>query len=469
MTERSRVFLGSVRATTGLLITAITATAVVIVAGTTLPEVTTDPVGVTVDTSQTSQRTLVCQGSFAEIGLDPENPEGTTLTGSVDLVTAGESEAADSLATSSGGSGSAPAVRTGQDTAQFGAAQSQRVSTDEVAGTAASACAEPVNEQWVVGGDTLTGTSTMLTVGNPGDVPATVRIQLFDEAGPVEAGQTTGVLVQPHTERTVSLNGYAPDQEQIVARVVSTGATVTAGMTIGQTVDIDPFSAGSVTRQLDPETRLVIPGVLNRDSLQGNHSGDAADIDEFGVIVRALAPGEEGGTATVRAVDENGKSYALGELALEPGVPAQLVIDEWPERANGVIIDSDVPIVGGAMGSVDDEDRHDNAWFTPSPALPAGEAVAAPVVEDGELVLANPGEADATVRVEKPGDSADDDAREIEIPGGATVVTEVKAGSMLRSDDSVHAAVRVSGRGALAGYPILPISERDQELTVYTR
>ena len=469
MTERSRVVLGSVRATTGLLITAVTATAVVLLAGTTLPVVTAEPVGVSVDTSQTTQRTLVCQGSFAELGLDPENPEATSLTGDVDLETAGESEGIDPLITDSAGSGSAPAVRTGQDSAQFGAAQSQRVSSEDIRGTAASTCVEPVNEQWVVGGDTLTGTSTTLSVANPGEVPATVRIDLYDENGPVDSGQVTGVLVPPKSERTISLNGYAPERERLVAHVVSTGATVSAGMGIGQTVDIDPFSAGSVTRQLDPNERLVIPGVTNRNTLAENHTGEAQDLDQFPVLVRAFAPGDEAGTATVRAVDENGRSYDLGEISLEPGVAGQLEIDQWPTRAQGIIIDADVPIVGGAFGSVDGDERHDNAWFSPASELPAGVAVAAPVVNSGELVLSNPGESDATVRVERAGDSADDDAREITVPGGGTVTAEIRNGAQLRTEDQVHAAVRVVGRGALAAYPILPIGDRTQELTVYTR
>ena len=49
------------------------------------------------------------------------------------------------------------------------------------------------------------------------------------------------------------------------------------------------------------------------------------------------------------------------------------------------------------------------------------------------------------------------------------LTAEIRNGAQLRTDDQVHAAVRVVGRGALAAYPILPIGDRTQELTVYTR
>lgn len=468
MTDRSRVLRTGVRATTGILITAVTATAVVLLGGVQLPEVESTPLAVPVDTAQSTTRTLVCSGSFVELGVDPEQPEATTKTGDVDVVDVGESESAEPLSSGNEGDGSEPSEFVGDAGTHFGAAQRQQVETEEVRGTAASACTEPVNEQWIVGGETTTGTSMTLSVSNPGDVPATVQVQLYDENGPVASGQTTGVLVPPKSQRTVSLNGYAPDRERLAARVISTGATVSASAGIGQTNDITPFSAGSITRQLEPQTRLVIPGVTNRDDLVDNHASDAGSLDEYSVIVRTLATGDAGGTATARAVDPDGESYDLGSVELEPGVVSDIEVDTWPEDAQAVIIDSDVPVVGGALGSVEEDGVHDNAWFTPAPELPADEAVAAPVVSGGELVLVNPSDADATVRLEKPGDP-DARAQEVEVPAGGAVLTEVSSQVMLRSDDPVHAGVQVRSSTRLAGYPILPLSERAGEITVYPR
>ncbi|WP_449277097.1 DUF5719 family protein [Leucobacter sp. GX24907] len=467
MTDRKRLLRGGARAVTGLLITATAATAAVMVAVLPLPTVQAEAPSITVTTEQDARRVLVCAGSFAELGADPDDPSLAVPTGSAEVTRAGASDDTEELARENAGSGSLPTVQVASPGEPSAAAQRQTVSTEEARGVTASICAEPVNEQWLVGGDTTTGVSTTLSLGNPGQLPATAQITLYDENGQVESSQTAGVLVPPGIERTVSLNGYAPNRERLAVRVVTTGATVTASLGVGQVKDITPVGADTVSRQLDPEQTLVFAGLTNRNDHDDQTASDVGDVDEFPVRARLLAPGDQAGTAVVRAIGADGKSTELGTVDLEPGVVSDLRVEHWPERATALVVDSNVPVVGGAFGSANADDKHDNAWFAPAPVIEADASTAAPVVDGGTLVVMNPGEETATVTVER----ADGKGKpaEVTVEPGAARGVKAPAGALITSDRPVHAGVRVATADTVAGYPILPLADREVDLTVFPR
>ncbi|MBK0417697.1 hypothetical protein JD276_01420 [Leucobacter sp. CSA1] len=462
MSQRSEVLRVGVRATVGLLVTGIAATAIVLLGNVPLPGVERTPLAMTVDTSQDSERTYVCAGSFAELGADPTRSGVAVPLGTAAVTIAGDPTETTELVRQEEG-GSAPAVVQGPADAPLVAAQTQRLSTPTLSGLSASACTEPVNEQWLVGGSTAVGASSTLSLGNPGQVPATARVTVYDAEGPVDAGQTTGVLVPPGSERTVSLNGYAADREQLAVRVVSTGATVTATMGVSQIETLDPFAVDTVTRQLEPQSTLVIPGVTNIYDHVDNHGDQEGDY--YPVQVRLLAP-DASGRATVRAVDKKGESTELGSVELEAGAVAELRPERWPEGANAVIVEADVPVVGGVLGTaVRDEDR-DYAWFAPGGEIPAETPTAAAVVSGGGLVLVNPGAEDAEAEIAEAG--SDDEPRTVKIPAGAAVTSRAPASAEITSTAPIFVGVRMA-RNGIAGYPVLPAESRSGELTVYTR
>lgn len=467
MTDRKQLLRGGARAVTGLLVTATAAVAAVALATLPLPSVHAEPTAITVTTEQDARRVLVCAGSFAELGANPDDPTVAVPLGSASVTRAGAVNGTEELQREAAGDGSLPSVQVASPGEPSAAAQRQSISTEEARGIAASVCAEPVNEQWLVGGATTVGSSTTLSLGNPGRLPATAQITLFDENGQVESSQTAGVLVPPGAERTVSLNGYAPNRERLAVRVVTTGATVTASLGIGQVREITPIAADTVSRQLDPEQTLVFPGLTNLNDHDHTAASDVGDVDEFPVLARLLAPGEDPGTAVVRAIEPDGSSTELGEVALEPGVVSDLRVEHWPEKATAMVVDADVPVVGGAFGSANEEDRHDNAWFAPAPVIEPGLPTAAPVVDGGRLALVNLGEEVATVTVER----ADGKGKpsEVEVDPGSARTMRAPTGALLTSDQPIRAGVRVSTADEIAGYPILPLADREVDLTVYPR
>lgn len=465
MEERHSILRRSLRATTGLIIAACAATAVVLMGAVDLPERVQEPVALTANTAQGEVRQLICAGAFSELGADASRSGVAIPTGRASVGVAGTAEESGELSREEKG-GTLPQVLQGVTGEPMAGAQVQLVETEMIRGLSASACAEPLNDQWLVGGDTQVGTFTTLNVGNAGDVPATVQITVYGEDGPVDSAQTTGVLVPAGSERTVSLNGYAPDRERLVVNVLSTGAPVTANLGVAQVADITPVAVDTVTRQATAEPTLIIAGVTNVSNVE--HTHDEGVGDDFPVTVRALTTDENGGTATVSALTPDGHATELGEIELEPGAVGELVVKRWPARANAVRVDADVPVVGGVQGSAAETDAHDYAWFAPAPLLPERTPIAVPMLVGGELVVVNPGEGPVTVEIS---DNADDEAEpeSVTLPPGAAEVVDAPADASLESSGPVAAGVREVDEAEIAGYPILPISERMGVLTVYPR
>lgn len=457
----NRVLRGSARATTGVVILGVAAAAAVGLGTVALPAVERPPVAQTVDTLQGAERDVACAGAFAVLGADPARPSVALPTGEVTVTASGTAQAQTELAREEPG-GSLPQVLSVPAGETFAAAQTQFVGTDTLRGLTASACAEPANEQWLVGGTTTLGVSTTVSLGNPSDVPATVQLSVYDENGMVDAQQTSGVLVPAGSDRIVSLNGYAPGREQLAVRVVSAGAAVTATLGVAHVTELTPFAVDTVSRQLAPSTTLVVPGVVNRSDHQ-HGPGDAGELDPYPVLIRVLAPGGESGTATVRALLPDGTSEDLGNIEYAGGAVAQLPIAHWPEEANAAMITSPDPLVGGVMGSVDTGTEHDYAWFAPAPLLAADAAAA--VVPGGELVLVNPGTDVAQVLI-SGGPGADE---RLTVPAGAAVVADAPAAARIASSAPIAAGVRMLSGSNLASYPVLELTTRASSITVYTR
>lgn len=471
-----RALRGGARALTGVAIIGAAAAAALVLGTTPLPSIERAPIAIDVAVGAAVETQLVCAGSFAELGADPSRPSVSVPTGVALLSVAGSAASQTELTRGEPG-GSAPAVLTAPGSQHFAAAQTQTLDSESLRGRTASACTEPVNEQWLLGGMSIVGVTTTLHLGNPFNVPATVTLSVFDEQGQVDSSLTTGVLVPAGTERIVSLNGYAPARERLAVRVESTGAAVTASLGVNHASGLIPFAVDTVTRQLAPTTQLIVPGVTN--VVAENHEHGAGDglghEDDFPVLVRALAVDGSEGHAVVRALKPDGSSEEIGSIELAGGGVGELVVSHWPEEAQAVIIEADTPIIGGVMGSAAGVGRqHDYAWFTPAPLLEPSVETAVAMVDGGQLVLTNPGdsEAEVSVRALNPASGATGGAEQIVlVPAGAAIVAplDVRGAVTVSSSTPIAAGVRVAAAGAIAGYPVASDQASLTDLTVYTR
>ncbi|KAM9863162.1 hypothetical protein ACI1US_00952 [Leucobacter sp. BZR 635] len=466
MSSKSERFMrGGARALTGLVITGAAAVGALLLGTVQLPSVERPPHALQVNTTQSGERSIVCAGAFPELGSDPSRPDVAVPVGEASVLVSGDGDLGTLEGSGDGGSRASGArVLTAATDAAIAAAQTQTLSSPTLSGLTAASCVEPVNEQWLVGGGTTLGLSTTLSLGNASAVPATVQISVFDENGEIDAVQTAGVIVAPRSEQLVSLNGYAPNRELLAVRITTTGAPVAAALGVARADGIVPVGASTVTRQLRAEKVLVIPGVSNEDSHDHEEvPSDTGPADRFPVRVNAIAPGSADGTAQVSAINAAGERTELGAIELKPRTVATLTVEIWPHDATAIVIDSDVPVFAGAEGAANSGETHDFQWFAPAPAIPAEIATPAPVVDGGTLVLANSGDAEATVTVTGGGDKT------VTVAPGAAVLVEGKGKRTITSSEPIHAGVRVPGSGKIAGYPLMPRAEHTGELTVYTR
>lgn len=470
MTERSLLIERSVRAVVGVVLLAITLTALILLSVFPVQGVTRDPLAVSVDVEQFNAETAVCGGAFMELGANPAAPEEVTSVGEV--LTEASISADDGTELTRDGSSPPVAYRAEPGEALF-AAQSVTIANDRLRGVSAGTCTTPRTEQWLVGGATTLGITTTLDLANPGEVPATVQITVFDEDGEVPAVETAGVIVAPGDTQTVSLNGYAPERERIAVRVLSTGSPVSARLGVAQVRDITPFAVSGTTAQARPETRLVIGGVANVNPvIEGPKDGDEGD--PFPVVINALAPGEEVANVSAIALDEEGEATPVGEVTLEPGVLGQISVPVWPSDAHAVMLESSAPIVAGVRANVTEGELHDNEWLAPSSIVSAATPATATVVSGGRLVLMNPGNEAISVTMASPAargeeESDENDPVTIELPPRSAVIRVVSGEVELTSTGEFAAAVRILAGANFAGYPVLVPEQGDGALTVYPR
>jgi hypothetical protein len=292
-----------------------------------------------------------------------------------------------------------------------GAAASLTAAGD-LRGFAAASCRAPATEHWLVGGDSETGSSAVLTVRNPSDRPAGVTLEVLGPTGPVPVGGQGAFTLAPGEQAGVRIDSLAPEQRRLAVRVQASGARVTASL---QTQGIDGLVPGG-TDVVEPGTAptgaLAVTGVVSR--------GETAD-DPRAPELWLVAPGAAG-TARVSVYGADGRVTLRGAetVALEEGAVTAVPLGGLEAGTYTVVVDADVPVTGAARflvpgvqpdDSVLDGAPHDVAWNA-AQAVP--EAGATP---SAQVALPEQAEAATVVLTGVPGDRAD------ESPSGEVTVT----------------------------------------------
>jgi hypothetical protein len=351
----SNLLRGTGRAATGAIIAGVAVVAVIGFGTIPLPEITADVPEIEVSTVNNSTRTSACTGGFAWLGADSEHSNEVIPTGEAKITSFGatgkkvEHNEGDSAA-------SGTAFRAKGDK-PFAASQKQSFDNEDLYGTAALACTEPLTDQWLVGGTTTLGNTASLTVVNPGDRPATVGVSVYHEDGPANDGEHTGVLVPAGQARSLSVNGLAPARDQVAVHVQSTGSPVTASLSTSASVDIHPQGIDTVTAQASPQKELVIPGLKSHE--------DATDTDaetHDTNMLRLLNTEDTDGTAELYALRKNGKRAHLGSVKVESGKVVETPLEDWPDNATAAYVESDVTLVGSALAHSMEGGDTDFGW-----------------------------------------------------------------------------------------------------------
>lgn len=248
--------------------------------------------------------------------------------------------------------------------------QSQTVATETLRGFAAAACAEATSDAWLVGGSTDVGRTSLVLLSNPTTVLATVDLNVFGEAGPVDAPGSTGILVQPGEQRIVSLAGLAPNLKSPVVHVQSRGGQTTATLEQSSIRGIEPGGVELIAPTTTPALQHVIAGVRLLAPPAAEISGTDAGIADGTPSVRVLVTGTEPATVQVGVTSTTDGAVGTSvEVELEPGIASEVPLPELTEGTFSVSVTADQPVVAAARTETVGAEGKDFAWFTASEPL----------------------------------------------------------------------------------------------------
>lgn len=453
LTARGIAIVGG-RVATGVVGIAVAALAITASGLLPLPTVSSEAGSQLVTPVPTAQQ-LVCSGSFLRLADDTGQGATTSSaigravvasgssTGSVDAAPLEQSDA------STGGTGAAPLlISTPPDPADpteqilLSGAQYQVVGEGDFVGLTASDCGVASGDTWLAGGSTGVGRTTLLTLSNPTEVPATVDLELFGEAGSIAAPGTSGIIVPANGQRVLSLAGFQPGVISPVVHVMSTGGQVVAELEQSIVRGLVPGGVDVIGATAAPSLENVIPGlqVTNLAGVQellggGESFADVRTILRLFVPIPADSDGDtetETVTMTLNFVPEDAADTGTSfTTEVETGRVVDIPVDELGDGNYTVKVSSPVPAIAAARVTSAAEDATDFAWLGSSAPLEGRALFTAAPATEPVLHLANPTGTDATVTLT----ALEGDDLSVTVPAGASAILPVASGTSYELGD----------------------------------
>ncbi|MCU1586465.1 MAG: hypothetical protein JWM49_3021 [Microbacteriaceae bacterium] len=474
-TARGAVLVGA-RIVTGIVGVAVAALAIGAATLVPLPSYTSAPPGVVV-TPVASAQQRVCPGPVLRLG-DASGQQATVIS-SVGKPTVRHSQTAGRatlapLRSTDNTSGVAPELLTlpphsPSSTAApiLSGSQSQSIDSGDLVGFAAAECAEGSADSWLVGGSTVTGRTTLITLSNPSNVVATVNLTIYSEAGPVSAAGAQGITVAPGGQRVLSLAGFAPDVSAPVVRVQSTGGQVIANLQQSVIRTLEPGGVDIVGPSTAPAKITTIPGIVISNGIAVTARQAESGYGDMRSIIRLYVPGTQPAKAEISIVPENGSEAATPvRVVVQPGVVTEVPLDSYPDANYTVTIASDQPLVGAArISTVSATGQSDFAWFASAPSLPSPALISVAPGPNPVLHIENPTAKEAVVTISSPGQSS----AKVTIPAGRSVDQPATADTnyTLSGFAALRATVSYSGDAQLGSFPVSPSAPASQPINIY--
>ncbi|MEJ3403512.1 DUF5719 family protein [Rathayibacter sp. YIM 133350] len=476
---RKRTALLVARIAGALLAIAIALVAVATAAWAPLPTATARPVAATVAPVPTVAE-RVCPGPLLSVGEEAESATAVSSIGEADIVAAGADADPDEQPLASpddrnGDANGAGVVLTipadeGSDAPPLLAGVQSQVADDEThSGLAVAGCTEAGPDSWLVGGSTDVGRTTLVVLSNPSTVSATVDLGVWGENGPVAAPGATGILVQPRSQRVISLAGLAPDLLAPVVHVEAHGGEIAAALQQSIVRGLEPGGVDIVGPAPAPATVVTIGGVVVPAATDGAATDtDAAPTDEQPGL-RLLAPGSQAADATVSVIGEGDAPGTSFSVHLEPGVATDAPLAGLAAGVYAVRIDSQQPIVAAARTAVaGGVAGRDVAWFTAAPPLGDDPVMIAVASANQPTFHAwNQRATDATLTLTPQSGTP----VTVTVPAAAAVAVPLtgSGGYTVSDAEGVVATVSYGGADAVASVPVLAGSALASPIVVYTR
>jgi len=358
-------------------------------------------------------------------------------------------------------------VKDGESTAPLVAgSQSQTAATETIGGLAVAACAEAASDSWLVGGSTDVGRTSLVLLSNPTTVLATVNLNVSGEVGAVDAPGSTGILVQPGTQRVVALAGLAPNLKSPVVHVQSRGGQVAASLEQSSIRGIVPDGVELLGPSTGPALEQVIAGVRVTTAATAAASATGEGFSEDTPSVRILVPGDE--PATVQLGVTSATDDAAGtslQVEVQPGIATEVPLPGLTPGSFAVRLTSDQPIVSAARTVTAGGSAKDFAWHAASDAVRGDFMVSVAAGPAPTLHLVNTARRDAVLRLTPE----NGDPRKVTVPAGQPADLSLTAGARyaVTGGTSIVASVGYAGDGLLSSFTINPAGPLAAKIRVY--
>lgn len=328
------------------------------------------------------------------------------------------------------------------------AEQSLLMQEVDLRGVSTASCGPAAREHWFVGGSGEVGKRGRLIMANPTSVAAVVDVELWDEAGPIDAPATKGIGVPARSQHVLLLDALAPESERVGVRISTTQGRVSAALEVRETEETTPLGMSYLPAAVPPQETVVIPGVPG-------HGRRA---------LRILAPGEVDAIVSMRLFGPNGPYAPVDtEVVTVPsGTVHEVPLKGFGDDPAAIELSSDEPITA-SVRVVDnpDDGLPDVAFTAATPPLTGAATALLGRAADGfaaRLFVSSVTETSGQVTVKKLGPDGVVDEETITVPPGATVPVELEA-----REDATFAAVIVEPAQPSSISVAREITARDDE------
>jgi hypothetical protein len=356
MTKRKNFLRYGLRSAAGLVGAAIAAAVVGFLCIVPLPNVTATARSQLVTPTPTDQR-LICPGSVVDVLTLDGDATSFGAAGVPEYITMERDTTITQTALSApdASSGSelsqpqqlfAPAPTT-DVSPHIAGVQSQQVATESLAGLATIPCGEASTDAWLVGGSTETGRTTLLFLANPTQVAANVTVTVLGEEGWVTGPGSSGIIVEPSSQRIISLASLAPNVNNPVVHVTSTGGQVVPTLQQSVVRTLLPDGVEMIAPGASPNVRLVIPGV-RLSGMSSQHASEGGMVtSDSEPAVRVGVPGTKETTVTVTALGVSGKPVAV-KSNIAAGRVVELPFGALEDGVYTLVVTATEPVVAAA-------------------------------------------------------------------------------------------------------------------------
>lgn len=337
---------------------------------------------------------LACPGSLFKAG----GASGTTLgnfahVGTANFASQFNSNAGATLESADGiFTVSAAGENLEQGSSLLNASQYQNASGATLKGLAATNCQLPSNDLWLLGGDTTTGREALLILRNPSEVDATVSLEIFTEAGSIDAPGLSGIAVVAGKSTVIPLSGIVPKTKSFMTHVVSKGGAIAAWI---QQRTVRGLSAGGVD-YVSPSPSFtknqVVPGIFIRGAKLANKlAATNADFKDLTPVIRVFVPGKKQATVTIQVSGSNSKTFGtVIRETVKPETVMDLEISGLKDGDYVAVVSADVEIQSAVrLTRLTASSAPDFTWIPASEKFTGKRKITAPNVGISKICIYN--------------------------------------------------------------------------------